>query len=173
MVKVIKATGLLPVFEPKNASHIFGVTPGVAGEGVLNGTLVLVDIPDHIETFDVHVPEIDEDEGDKPKKSAKSSAEGQDGPVEIPDGWEDQHWMKNDKLAKQIAGDKYLLPDGTKATDYNETIIREEIQRRADAKDAGEGNDKGTGSTPNASGANDAGGEGGPLKTSDVNGQQQ
>ena len=160
MVKVVKATGLVPVFEPKNASHIFGVTPAVAGEGFLNKTLVLVEIPDSIKTEEVHIPEIDDADKDNAKrKSGEAVIAG--GEIEIPVGWEDQHWMKNDKLAKTIAGDTYLLPDGTKAVDYNDTIIREEIQRRADAKDAGEGKGEGGGT-----------GTGDPLKTTDVTSQQ-
>ncbi len=135
MVKVVKATGLIPVFAQTNAAYIFGVSPEVAGELVANKTHFLAEIPDHIETEDRYIPLIDDvaKEGDEDGDGHEPETAG---PVEIPTNWEDQHWMKNDKLAKTIAGDKYDLPEGTKAVDYNNTIIREEIQRRADAADA-------------------------------------
>jgi hypothetical protein len=130
-MKVIKATGLVPVYEPKNASHIFGVVPGVAFEGWKNKTLVIIpEIPEAIETEDFPMPEYD----DRDKPSAKKGAEPEhDGDrVVIPEKWEDEHWMTVNKLAKTVAGDDYKVPEGTKATDYDKTVIREELARRAD-----------------------------------------
>jgi len=120
-MKMVKKTGLVPVYAGKDVNHIFGVTPDAAKEGVENKTLFLVEIPEGIETEEVPGMEIVEPE--------EFNSEG----VVIPPDWDELHHMKKVKLAQSILGDEYKVPEGTKALDYAETAIREEIQRRADA----------------------------------------
>lgn len=149
-MKVVKATGLVPVFSSKNRDNVFGVTPAVAAEGAIAGTLHLVDIPDEVETeeVDVAVPAnfrgsnftaLDlRDLGIGNVDDKDLQATEKDGVVVIPQDWENLHWMSKNKLAKDILGEAYVVPDGEKKTDYDETVIREEVQRRADAADTGE-----------------------------------
>ncbi len=132
-MKVVKATGMVPVFEARNKDHIFGVMPEVAGEYLLAGTVFLVEIPDSIETEEVIVAGWDDrnqlkNKGEEPVFSEK-------GDVEIPEDWETKHHMTLNKIARQIAGDAYTVPDGQKGSEYDETVIREEIARRAAAAD--------------------------------------
>ena len=131
-MKVVKATGMVPVFEAKNKDHVFGVMPDVAGEGFLNGTLFPFDIPEKFETEEVFVAGWDDRNQPKNKGDAPVIEAGT---VVIPDDWETKHHMTKNKLATSILGDDYKLPEGMKASEYDETVIREEIARRADAAD--------------------------------------
>lgn len=132
-MKVVKATGMVPVFEERNKDHIFGVMPDVAAENLLSGKVFLVEIPDSIETEEVHVPGWDDRDSKKNKGEGPEVSEA--GLVKIPDDWESKHHMTQNRLAKSILGDGYLVPEGTKASEYDETVIREEIARRAAAAD--------------------------------------
>lgn len=130
-MKVVKSTGMIPVFEAKNKDHVFGVVPQDAVEHLLAGRIFLFDIPENVETEEVHVAGWDD--RDQPKNRGEAPAVSDAGLVVIPDDWESKHHMTKNKLANSILGDKYLLPEGTKTSDYDETVIREEIARRAAA----------------------------------------
>jgi hypothetical protein len=135
-MKVVKRTGLVPVYEPKNSSHIFGVSPEAAIEGVNNKILVLVDeqvLKDaEVETFDYVVP------GSTGKaKDAKDDAD-EAGPILIPADWETQHYMKNIQIAETIKPGMAAAAKaaGKSAKDAAEEIIKTELARRA-AQDPG------------------------------------
>lgn len=122
-LKFVKKTGLVPVFEPKNKDHIFGVTPATAIEGVSNGTLQLFPIPEGVETDELsdRIPE-----SPKPPEEKKAA--------EIPDGWEELHHMKRIAIAQDILGVKELTPtEGMKIGEYADSVIREELYRREEA----------------------------------------
>jgi len=130
-MKVVKSTGLVPVFDERNKDHVFGVMPDVAVEHLLSGRLFLFDIPKNVETEEVHVAGWDDRDSKKNKGEAPVISEA--GLVEIPDDWETKHHMTKNKLANSILGEAYKLPEGAKTSEYDETVIREEIARRAAA----------------------------------------
>lgn len=129
-MKVVKKTGLVPVYEPKNAAHIFGVTPEAAIEGVNKRTLVLVDeqvLKDaKVDTFDYVVP------GSSSKAKDEKDDADNDGPIEIPADWEGQHYMKNVQLAERIEPGMAAKAKaaGKSAKEAAEEVIKAELERR-------------------------------------------
>lgn len=118
-MKVVKKTGLVPVHTNKS-TVIFGVSPEVATKGIKSGDLILVPVPDEIETFEFSVAE--------PKKEA---APVEQVALDIPGAWESMHWAAKVKLAKELLGEDLPEVEGKKAVDVAEDVIRNEISRRA------------------------------------------
>lgn len=118
-MKVVKKTGLVPVHTKKTAA-IFGISPAAALKGVQSGELILVPIPDDIETFEFAVAE--------PKKEA---APVEQVALDIPGAWESMHWAAKVKLAKELLGEDLPEVEGKKAVDVAEDVIRNEVSRRA------------------------------------------
>lgn len=120
-MKIVKATGLVPVHTKHNTS-VFGVTPAVALDGVKKGNLFFVDIPDEIETITLETTPVD----------AKTPVPvSDDGVVQIPDDWENLHYAKQIVIAKQIFGADLPETEEKKPVDVARDIIREELSRRA------------------------------------------
>jgi len=118
-MKVVKKTGLVPVHTKQN-SVIFGVSPETAIKGIKSGELVLVPVPDDVETIEFTLAE--------PKK--------EDAPIEvvginIPEKWDTMHWAAKVKLAKEILGEDLPEVEGKKAVDVADDVIRNEVSRRA------------------------------------------
>lgn len=134
-MKVITSTGLVPVkalkrFKHHPAGRVFGVEPHLVPAAVKSGDIELHPVPDGVEThdYDVHL----ESPKGAPEAPAGGPAESAGSDVEIPEDWNDLHWMKKVKLAKDIAPD--FEPGDAK---WNEKIAHEvieaELQRRAAA----------------------------------------
>lgn len=122
-MKVVKKTGLVPV-HTKNDPALFGVPPARAVEGLKDGTLFLGEIPEGVETFDV------------PDLIVKKDVEVSGVPklVAIPADWETMHHAKIMKLASDIYGDAYSVPDGTPPKAYAIEMVNAEVERRAAAE---------------------------------------
>lgn len=131
-MKVIKSTGLVPVkalmrFKNHRSGSVFGIEPKLVGAAIKAGEVELVDVPDGIETIELPDPM------PAPKKSEPRSED----PIEIPDGWEDQHYAKNVLLAKRILGVEELSKiEGKNSSDIANEIIEAEVARRAAAASA-------------------------------------
>lgn len=134
-MKVIKSTGLVPVkaltrFQNNRSGAVFGVAPDRARAGLAAKELELFPIPDDVETFNV---------ADLiPAAPVEATAPEVTSDVEIPDDWETMQWLKRVKIAKQIIGGDLVQQGEEKPDDAAKRVIREEVQRRADA--AGKGN---------------------------------
>lgn len=124
-MKAVKKTGLVPVLIGR---RVVGVPPADAVKGVAAGTMVLVDIPEGVETIDVagHKP---------PEKVVEPVAKSDDGLIDIPDNWREVHGTKRAMLAKAILGlePKAPLPapEGVEVGDFAIQVIEEELARRA------------------------------------------
>ena len=135
-MKVIAHTWLVPVkakirFGNHAVGHVFGLKPDNARTGVEDGNLELHPIPDGIETFDAPDPQV--------KTAAPPKVvDVPTGQIEIPVNWDQSidagglHHLQRVALAKKLAPDT-TLPDGKWTVELADTVIRNEIQRRAAA----------------------------------------
>lgn len=129
---VVKKTGLVPVVSTVRGGRdgVYGVPPAVARQGLLDKTLALVDVPNHIEVYEVAGPV-----APQPEQKAVDAGDF----IEIPEGWADLHHLARMSLAKKISGkDVPKATDeqkqaGTTTVDLADEIITAEIQRRAAA----------------------------------------
>jgi hypothetical protein len=121
MMKVIKATGLVPVHATHSA-EIFGVTPEVARAEVAKGTLILVDIPDDYETIEVDGPSVDD---------VQSKKDEDEEVVEIPENWQSMQHLRRVKLAKDLYPNYEPETENKKWTvELADKKIQEEVDRR-------------------------------------------
>ncbi|MER9768879.1 hypothetical protein NKJ09_22765 [Mesorhizobium sp. M0189] len=119
---IVKKTGLVPVTDGRNAS-VYGVTPAQAREMLKKGLAELFPIPEGIETIEV---------ADSVAPRAPAAAV-EEPIVEIPEDWATLHHLQKVKLAKAIAGDGFIVPEGQKPAEVAEQVISDEVQRRAAA----------------------------------------
>jgi len=127
-MKVVTKTGLVPVHTNTDPS-LFGVPPQTAIDGLKAGTLFLGEIPEGIETFDV---------ADGLVKAVAAGVINEPNVIEIPDDWETMHHAKLTKLAKDLFGDQFIVPDGKTANKVATEMVHAEVDRRAAAKAAAE-----------------------------------
>lgn len=123
-MKVVKKTGLVPVYTKNDADTVFGVPPQSAIEGVKAGTLFLFQIPDDVETFEI---------ADGKPVAAVSEKPEAPAVVQIPENWESLHHATIIRLAKDILGDAFVVPDGKTAKEVAIEEIADEVERRAAA----------------------------------------
>ncbi|WPE19954.1 hypothetical protein ShzoTeo12_11340 [Shinella zoogloeoides] len=140
-MKVVKATGLVPVHTATD-KRVFGVYPAQAAKGIQDGTLIAVEIPDDIETFEVALAPAP---ASAPAETPEDAEE-----VKIPDDWEALHWATQVVIAKGIL--KAELPDlsDKKPADVARDIIRDELARRASGAKSPDGSGDTTQTTGNA-----------------------
>lgn len=115
-MKVVKSTGLVPVYTAAYAKRIFGVTPAVARDLLSKGEIFLADIPDTIETVDIAEP--------APKEPEKVILPDL---IDIPEDWESLHHLKKIKLAKDLVPEA----DVKWTVDLAEAEIKRELERRS------------------------------------------
>lgn len=135
-MKVIKATGLVPVrvltlYGPHRAGAIFGLTPEQTSKALETESVELYPIAEGIETVDVAV-RIPAPPRTDPKAVTTTAVPFVEGPapIEIPADWAQKHYLQRIKLAKDIAGETWAVPDGTSAKDHADKIIAAELARR-------------------------------------------
>ena len=156
-MKVVAHTNLVPVRRVGGSSFrepfdIFGVSPENAIAMVNSGEAELVEIPADTETYDFPDPTALVEELEEPEKDGDG-----DGLIDIPADWQTQHYIKQIHLAKALAGDSYVVPDGERPTDYAVKVIEAEIARRANLKATDEGSANGSESENGGDAANQQG----------------
>ncbi len=121
-MKVVKKTGLVPVYSLQTGA-VTGMKPDLVRALLKANKVELVAIPDGIETYEVA------DIIAPPPAEVSAPPEI----VDIPEGWERQHFLKQIKLAQTIAG--YTdPPEGRAPKEYAIEVLRNEVQRRAAAE---------------------------------------
>lgn len=167
-MKVVKATDLVPVRRSHDVA-IFGVTIGVAREGLANGTLALVDVPDSIPTYEVNDGLGDDVRAKLAATELLNGSQAINREVEIPADWGKLHHMHRIKLAKQIFGD-LKPPEGVKTLEFADRLLAQEANYRGlpaqvseeenGGKKPGDDDDKGGNTNDTDAGENGTGGAG-------------
>lgn len=117
-MKVVKKTGLVPVLSLQTGA-VTGMKPDLVRDLLQKKLVELVPIPDGIETFEALAA-----------IASPAPEAAREVLVEIPDGWERLHFLKQIKIAREIAGYDQP-PEGRQAKEYAYEILSAEVERRS------------------------------------------
>lgn len=121
-MQVVKKTGLVPVLL-FSTGKINGFVPAEARRLVAEKQGKFVPIPKEIATRLEPEPSTEPSIVLEPKVV-----------LDIPKDWETLHPLRKVKIAKDLIGDGYVVPDGKKPAEYADEVIRAELEQRAAAE---------------------------------------
>jgi hypothetical protein len=136
-------TGLVPMkivrgFAPYKNGDTAGFPPKVALDYIRSGHATLLDakVQEHVKAqlqqeTDAKAAAVTSDA--LAKAGAAPAGEIDPSKVVIPENWKELHPLKRITLAKQLTGE-YFVPKDVKPSDYADTLIQTEADRRAATK---------------------------------------
>lgn len=127
-MKMVKATGLVPVKAVKNVRYrpgtIFGLPPSKIQAALDAGEVSLdVEIPANYETVDVPDPR----NMIRSSRAEEQADEPKDGEIAIPDDWRELHHFKRIAIAKELHPEH----EGKWTAEMADEAIEHELKRRA------------------------------------------